>query len=44
MRILEMNGKITKIKSLMEGLKERLDTEEELGHVDLNKQAEWGTG
>ena len=35
-----MNGKITKIKSLMEGLKERLDTEEELGHVDLNKQAE----
>lgn len=27
MRILEMNNKITKIKSLMEGLKERLDTE-----------------
>lgn len=44
MRILEMNNKITKIKSLMEGLKERLDTEQELGqelgHVDMNKHTE----
>lgn len=37
MKILEMNNIITKIKSSMQGLNKRLDTEQEPGHVDLNK-------